>query len=65
MGPDESEPLEPDQVFTAEELLQKKDPRIGVADATGAVKRRPRLWRGGRWIRRDQGTERQNEGLRR
>lgn len=49
--PEASEPLEPDQVFTADELLQKKDPRIGVADASGAVKRRwrwaPTGWRKG------------------
>jgi hypothetical protein len=59
------EPLEPDQVFTAEEMLAKRDPRRGVADANGAVKRRPRLWRGGGRIRRDRGAERQNEGPRR
>jgi hypothetical protein len=60
-----SEPVEPDQVFTAEELLRQRDPRDGVADANGAVKRRPRLWRGGGRRGKAQGTERHNEGRRR
>jgi hypothetical protein len=62
---DGAEPLEPDRVVTAEELLAEKDPRRGVADASGAVKRRPRSWRGRGAVRRDQGAERQNEGRRR
>jgi hypothetical protein len=65
MAEDKPEPLEPDKVMTAEELLAAKDPRRGVADAKEAVKRRPRLWRGGGRVRRDQGAERQNEGRRR
>ncbi|MFI5698028.1 hypothetical protein ACIA58_39600 [Kribbella sp. NPDC051586] len=60
-----SEPMEPDRVFTAEELLAEKDPRIGVADANGAVKRRPRLRRGGGRRSTAQTSERQNEGRRR
>lgn len=65
MEPDAPEPLEPDQVFTADELLAKRDPRRGVADARGAVKRGLRLRRGGGGFRRDRGAERQNEGPRR
>jgi hypothetical protein len=64
MGSEQSEPLEPDEVLTAEELLAKKDPRIGVADANGAVKWRPRLWRGRGAPRRNPGTDRHNEGRR-
>jgi len=63
--PGKPEALEPDKVMTAAEVLAEKDPRRGVADAKGAVQRRPRLWRGGGRIRRDQGAERQNEGRRR
>jgi hypothetical protein len=65
MEPDAPEPLEPDQLFTAEEMLAKRDPRRGVADVNGAVKRRPRLRRGGGRFRRDGGAERQYEGRRR
>ncbi|WP_329001660.1 hypothetical protein OHA18_01595 [Kribbella sp. NBC_00709] len=65
MEPEATEPLEPDQVFTAEELLKKRDPRDGVADANGAVKRRPRLWRGGGRQGKAQSSERHNEGRRR
>lgn len=61
MGPEASEPLEPDAVVTADELLQKKDPRIGVADANGAVKPR-RRWLSGGWRRgTSQYTQREQE----
>jgi hypothetical protein len=60
VGPEASEPLEPDEVVTADELLQKRDPRIGVADANGAVKRR--RWMPGGWRRRtSQYTQRERE----
>ena len=65
MEPEATEPLVPDQVFTAEELLKQRDPRDGVADANGAVKRRPRLRRGGGRRSTAQTSERQNEGRRR
>jgi hypothetical protein len=65
MEPEATEPLEPDRIFTAEELLKQRDPRDGVADANGAVKRRPRLWRGGGRRGTAKGSERQNEGRRR
>ena len=65
MEPEATEPLEPDRVFTAEELVRQRDPRDGVADANGAVKRRPRLRRGGGRRGTAQTSERQNEGRRR
>lgn len=65
MEPEATEPLEPDRVFTAEELIRQRDPRDGVADANGAVKRRPRLRRGGGRRSTAQTSERQNEGRRR
>ncbi|RZU03352.1 hypothetical protein EV645_7379 [Kribbella rubisoli] len=65
MEPEATEPLEPDRIFTAEELLKQRDPRDGVADANGAVKRRPRLRRGGGRRSTAQTSERQNEGRRR
>ena len=58
-----SEPLEPDRIITPAELL--KDPREGVADARGAVRRLPRLWRGRGARNRPPSSERHNEGRRR
>jgi hypothetical protein len=64
MEPDASEPLEPDRIVTPAEQI--KDPREGVADARGAVRRRLRRWGGGRGPRnRSQSSERHNEGRRR
>jgi hypothetical protein len=65
MGPEGSEPLEPDAVVTAEELLREKDPRIGVADANGAVKRRRRWLPGGFRRGTSQNPQREQERGRR
>ncbi|MEV4265693.1 hypothetical protein [Kribbella sp. NPDC049584] len=61
MEPEATEPLEPDRIFTAEELLKQRDPRDGVADANGAVKRRPRWLRGGGRRGPAQYTQREQE----
>jgi hypothetical protein len=63
MGAEKSEPLDPDRIITPAEQI--KDPREGVADARGAVRRRLRLWRARGGSRPSQSSERQNEGRRR
>ncbi|TCC02717.1 hypothetical protein [Kribbella soli] len=63
MESESSEPLEPDRIITPDE--QTTDPREGVADARGAVRRRPRAWRGRGGRGKPPSSERQNEGRRR
>jgi len=63
MGDDASEPLDPDRIITPAEQI--KDPREGVADARGAVRRRLRLWRARGAPKPSQSSERHNEGRRR
>ncbi|TDW14218.1 hypothetical protein [Kribbella kalugense] len=59
--PDAPEPIVPDEILTADELLQKRDPRIGVADAKGAVKPRRRWLSGGRRRGASQNPQREQE----
>ncbi|MFF0342221.1 hypothetical protein [Kribbella sp. NPDC004875] len=57
---DRPEPVEPTRIIMPGE--EHTDPRAGVADARGAVLRRPRSWRGRGGVRRPGSAERQNNG---
>ncbi|MGW7686208.1 hypothetical protein ACWGID_36025 [Kribbella sp. NPDC054772] len=57
-----SEPLEPDAIILPGERRTGVDPRVGVADARGAVRKRPNSWRGRGKARKPPSAERHNDG---